>query len=73
MSNDDDREFEPMYEETDPDYDWRQYGEHETEVHHLEATDYAALFIASLQTIFLPLIILMVALFAIGLFFGIFF
>lgn len=72
MSNDE-RDFEPAYEETDSDYDWRQYGDHQAEVYHLEGKDYLAIFIASLQTIFLPLIILAIALLAIGLFVGIFF
>jgi hypothetical protein len=73
MSNEDERDFEPSYEGRDPDYDWREYGDHESRVEHLEGKDYLALFIASLQTIFLPLVILAVVLLAIGLFVGIFF
>ena len=36
------------------------YEEQEGQTIHLEATDYVALFIAALQTIFLPCVILMV-------------
>ncbi|MFW9920258.1 MAG: hypothetical protein ACFFED_11705 [Candidatus Thorarchaeota archaeon] len=47
--------------------------ESEKPVYHLDATDYVALFIAALQTIFLPLVILAVVLVAMGLIFSTFF
>ena len=46
-------------DESKDDIDWSQYGEHEpTIATPLDAKDYVALFIASLETIFLPLVIL---------------
>jgi hypothetical protein len=49
-------------------FDWSHYGEHESESRHppLDGTDYVALFIASLESIFLPLVLLAVVLAAIG-------
>jgi len=49
-------------------FDWSHYGAHESESRHppLDGTDYVALFIASLQSIFLPLVLLAVVLTAIG-------
>ena len=39
-------------------YDWRDYGDHDqASSPDLEATDVVAIFIAALQTIFLPLVI----------------
>ena len=50
------------------DIDWLQYAQQEEEpLRPLDRTDYLALFIASLQTIFFPLLILIVVLFAINL------
>jgi len=47
--------------------DWWKYGEpKEDEEIKLEKMDYLALFIASLQTIFLPFILLAIVLLAIG-------
>ncbi len=44
------------------------YEEQEGQTIHLEATDYVALFIAALQTIFLPCVILMVLFGALAIF-----
>lgn len=64
------------YEETndsndqseEQDIDWLQYAQQEEQtLRPLDRTDYLALFIASLQTIFFPLLILIVVLFAINL------
>ena len=55
-------------------YDWRDYGDHDQSYSQsLEGKDILAIFIASLQTIFLPLIILMVAMVVIGIAIGIIF
>jgi hypothetical protein len=67
----DDEEYD---DETD--IDWKQYlyQENETEsIRPLDATDYVALFIASLQTIFLPIVILIIVLVSFALIFTIFF
>lgn len=62
-------------EDTLPDdtgVDWKDYVFHEEsekEAVHLDATDYAALFVAALETVFLPLVILGVMLLVIGLIF----
>ena len=61
------------YEEEEPKYDWRDYGDHEQETQSLDGKDVMAIFIAALQTIFLPLVILTVAMLGIGLFIGLFF
>jgi hypothetical protein len=46
-------------DESKDEIDWSQYGEHEpTLATPLDAKDYVALFIAALETIFLPLVIL---------------
>ncbi|NHJ13450.1 MAG: hypothetical protein EAX95_07220 [Candidatus Thorarchaeota archaeon] len=51
---------------------WFEYGDHETSRHPpLDRTDYLAIFIASLQTIFLPFIIFAVVLVSIGMLFAI--
>ena len=53
--------------------DWNEHVFHEernTSEISLDLTDYAALFIASLQTIFLPLIILAIIMVSMGMFFG---
>ncbi|MHA2040614.1 MAG: hypothetical protein ACW975_02025 [Candidatus Thorarchaeota archaeon] len=57
-----------MTEEEKPEsYDWSQYGDHESGTHTpLDGTDYVALFIASLQSIFLPLVILVIVLLSLG-------
>ncbi|MCK4568420.1 MAG: hypothetical protein KAU48_14030 [Candidatus Thorarchaeota archaeon] len=47
--------------------DWLDYAQQEEQaLRPLDLTDYLALFIASLQTIFLPLLILIILLFAIN-------
>ena len=47
--------------------DWLDYAQQEEQaLRPLDRTDYLALFIASLQTIFLPLLILIIVLFAIN-------
>ena len=58
---------QPSYEPRE-EFDWSQYGEHESESRHppLDGTDYVALFIASIESIFLPLVLLAVVLAAIG-------
>ena len=68
MEFDDEKNAEQDSEE----YDWRDYGEHEEESVSLQGKDYLAIFIASLQTIFLPLIVLMIVLFGFGLIVGLF-
>ncbi|RLI55726.1 MAG: hypothetical protein DRP09_08760 [Candidatus Thorarchaeota archaeon] len=74
MSEDgDNHRVNPRYVEDDPDYDWREYGLHESQVQSLEAKDYVALFIAALQTVFLPLLILTLAMVGIGFFWAIIF
>ena len=56
-------------EEEDPQWDdYQVYLEEKQETVKLEGKDYIALFVASLQTIFLPLIIMIIVFFAIGLF-----
>ncbi len=65
-----------MSEGDDLDIDWTDYAyleEGKDRPVHLDMTDYAALFIASLQTIFLPLVVLGVFLFILSIFFTIFF
>ncbi len=55
-------------EEQREEIDWSEYGEHEESRHPpLDGTDYVAFFIASLETIFLPLVLLAVVLVVIGL------
>ncbi|MFW9803989.1 MAG: hypothetical protein ACFFFC_15105 [Candidatus Thorarchaeota archaeon] len=57
-----------MENEDEPEeFDWSEYGDHQQSTHApLDATDYVALFIAALQSIFLPLVILAVLLLSIG-------
>ncbi|RDE14495.1 MAG: hypothetical protein C4K47_03945 [Candidatus Thorarchaeota archaeon] len=53
----------------DAEVDWKHYvyqQEDQTAPVHLDAKDYLALFIASLETIFLPLVILAVMLLVLG-------
>ncbi|MFW9800061.1 MAG: hypothetical protein ACFFD9_06475 [Candidatus Thorarchaeota archaeon] len=57
-------------EETREDFDWSQYGEHDEPTHPpLDGKDYVALLIASIQTIFLPLVLLAIVLVSIGIIF----
>ncbi|MFX0044278.1 MAG: hypothetical protein ACFE8Z_00380 [Candidatus Hermodarchaeota archaeon] len=54
-------------EERREDIDWSEYGDHDEPRHPpLDGTDYLALFIASLETIFLPLVLLAIVLVVIG-------
>ncbi len=66
LMEDEDQSLEPREE-----FDWSYYGEHESESRHpsLDGTDYVALFIASLESIFLPIVLLAVVLATIGLIF----
>jgi hypothetical protein len=62
--------------EEESEVDWKDYVFQDDDTHPirpLDATDYVALFIASLQTIFLPLIILIIVLLAFGFIFTIFY
>jgi hypothetical protein len=67
---DDERETKEQ-EEYERSYDWSEYGDHEQASTSLEGKDILALFIASIQTIFLPLVILAIFLVALGLIFGV--
>ncbi|TFG12024.1 hypothetical protein EU537_10615 [Candidatus Thorarchaeota archaeon] len=64
-------------EDSDREIDWAEYAYQETQRKKpaipLDATDYVALLLASLQTIFLPIVILAVLLLILGLYFGILF
>lgn len=76
MEYEDDRDFrdeENDLEDSSEQYDWRDYGEHKEADVSLQGKDYMAIFIASLQTIFLPLIILFILLFSMGFLISIFF
>ena len=54
-------------EKDDPEWDeYRAYLAETQESTKLDAKDYIALFVASLQTVFLPLIIMMIVFFVIG-------
>ena len=57
--------------QSDEDFDWSVYEEKEQKTIHLEAKDYIALFIAALQTIFLPLIVVMIFLVVIAIAFAV--
>ena len=58
-------DFEDYEEEQDLEIDWLDYAQAEQQaVRPLDGKDYVALFIASLQTIFLPLIVLIIVLLA---------
>lgn len=69
MTIDDERELKEQ-EENERSYDWSEYGDHEQASTPLEGKDVLAIFIASIQTIFLPLVILAIFLLAMGLIFG---
>ncbi|MBN2229172.1 MAG: hypothetical protein JW779_06220 [Candidatus Thorarchaeota archaeon] len=71
MSFDDERIED---EEIQQAVDWRHYGDHDQSTSpDLEGKDILAIFIASIQTIFLPLVILAIFMFVIGILFGTFF
>lgn len=71
MSFDDDVDSRE-HEEKSNDFDWSVYGDHEQATTSLEGKDIIAIFIASLQTIFLPLVILAAVLIIMGLLVGTF-
>jgi len=61
-------------EEKDEDYNWVEYGDHDNRNQiDLEGKDILALCIASLQTVFLPILILSAFLVVISLIIGFFF
>jgi len=64
-------------EQVEEDVDWDEYAYRKTQREkppiELDATDYVALFLASLQTIFLPLVILSIVLLGFALILGIVF
>lgn len=65
---DDSSQDHDIYEEPE----WTEYRAHledEEEQANLQAKDYLALFIAALETIFLPLILMMIVFFAFGVIF----
>ncbi|MFW9909358.1 MAG: hypothetical protein ACFFEF_12350 [Candidatus Thorarchaeota archaeon] len=64
-------DYEDTREPKEPDWDsYRYYDEAEQGQVSLDATDYLALFVAALQTVFLPLVILIAVLFAFVLIFS---
>ena len=69
MNTDFDDIDEGQYEEKEKEVDWLQYAqEEEKALRPLDAKDYIALFIAAIQTVFVPLIILMVVMIVINFF-----
>ncbi|TFG33156.1 hypothetical protein EU527_08670 [Candidatus Thorarchaeota archaeon] len=63
--NTDFEDIEKEHSELEEEIDWLQYAQGEEQaLRPLDAKDYVAIFIASLQTIFLPLIILIFVLIA---------
>jgi len=67
MNTDFEENNENNNQSEEQDIDWLQYAQQEEQpLRPLDRTDYLALFIASLQTIFLPLLILIIVLFAIN-------
>ncbi|MHA2024830.1 MAG: hypothetical protein ACW98U_02920 [Candidatus Thorarchaeota archaeon] len=67
-------EFEEDKKKSEEEIDWLDYAsQQETQaLRPLDGKDYLALFIASLQTIFLPLVILVIVLVSISLLFQVF-
>jgi hypothetical protein len=61
-------EFRDQGDEQEEEIDWLQYASQEEEQAHppLEGKDILALFIAALQTIFLPLVVLIIVLLAVS-------
>ena len=59
-------EFEDDNEKQEEEIDWMEYASQQEEqaLRPLDGKDYVAIFIASIQTIFLPLVILVIVLFA---------
>ena len=72
MSFEDDESQEESAENQE--YDWRDYGDHDQSYSQdLDAKDIVAIFIAAIQTIFLPLVILGAAMLIIGIAIGLIF
>lgn len=61
-------EIRDQQDEQEDEIDWLDYASQEEEASHppLDGTDILALFIASLQTIFLPLVVLIIILLAVS-------
>jgi hypothetical protein len=69
MNTDFDDIDEGRYEEEEKKVDWLKYAQEEEQaLRPLDAKDYVALFIAAIQTIFVPLIILMIVMVVINFF-----
>ena len=69
--DEDENEMEPTDTE---EYDWSNYGDYDrTSSPDLDSKDVVAIFIAALQTIFLPLVILAVSMLIIGIAIGLIF
>jgi hypothetical protein len=69
MNTDFDDIDEGRYEEEEKEVDWLKYAQEEEQaLRPLDAKDYVALFIAAIQTIFVPLIILMIVMVVINFF-----
>ncbi len=67
MNTDYDENNDNIDQSEEQEIDWLDYAQQEEQaLRPLDLTDYLALFIASLQTIFLPLLILVILLFAIN-------
>jgi hypothetical protein len=68
-------EDEPVKDSTEiEEYDWRNYGDYDqASSPDLDGRDIVAIFIAALQTIFLPLVILAVSMLIIGIAIGLIF
>jgi hypothetical protein len=69
MQIDDDGEFLNR-EKTEDDIDWSIYGDHDQSATSLDGKDILSIFIASIQTIFLPLVLLGIFMLIIGLVIG---
>jgi hypothetical protein len=69
MNTDFDNIDEDQYEEEEKKVDWLQYAQEEEQaLRPLDAKDYVALFVAAIQTVFVPLIILMIVMVVINFF-----
>jgi hypothetical protein len=65
MSTEFEDDEEAQYRPEEEEIDWMEYAQQEEQaLRPLDGKDYIALFVASLQTIFLPLIILVIVLIA---------
>jgi hypothetical protein len=69
MNTDFDNIDEDQYEEEEKKVDWLKYAQEEEQaLRPLDAKDYVALFVAAIQTVFVPLIILMIVMVVINFF-----